>query len=177
MFNNIDQVDALTYIVFIHHYVNTAFVSQLSKIPCSLLVKVYNALVEKLGDSETYTDPIFDVKILKLNIKRNGKFEKATWDEAYDLIKTALSLSPDDPYIMDSMGWVEFRMGRFEKAEEILRRAFAIKADAEIAAHLGEVLWVRGREEEAKKLWRNAGGRDTKNDTLKSTLHRLQIKL
>ena len=97
--------------------------------------------------------------------------------EAYDLIKTALSLSPDDPYIMDSMGWVEFRMGRFEKAEEILRRAFAIKADAEIAAHLGEVLWVRGREEEAKKLWRNAGGRDTKNDTLKSTLHRLQIKL
>ena len=97
--------------------------------------------------------------------------------EAYDLIKTALSLSPDDPYIMDSMGWVEFRMGRLEKAEEILRRAFAIKADAEIAAHLGEVLWVRGREEEAKKLWRNAGGRDTKNDTLKSTLHRLQIKL
>jgi Flp pilus assembly protein TadD len=97
--------------------------------------------------------------------------------EAYDLIKTALSLSPDDPYIMDSMGWVEFRMGRLEKAEEILRRAFAIKADAEIAAHLGEVLWVRGREDEAKKLWRNAGGRDSKNDTLKSTLHRLQIKL
>jgi len=97
--------------------------------------------------------------------------------EAYDLIKTALSIAPDDAYIMDSMGWVEFRMGRFEKAEEILRKAFSIKADPEIAAHLGEVLWVRGREEEAKKLWRNAGGRDTKNDTLKSTLQRLQIKL
>jgi len=97
--------------------------------------------------------------------------------EAYDLIKTALSIAPDDAYIMDSMGWVEFRMGRFEKAEEILRKAFSIKPDPEIAAHLGEVLWVRGREEEAKKLWRNAGGRDTKNDTLKSTLQRLQIKL
>jgi len=97
--------------------------------------------------------------------------------EAYDLIKTALSLAPDDAYIMDSMGWVEFRMGRLEKAEEILRKAFSIKADPEIAAHLGEVLWVRGREDEAKKLWRNAGGRDSKNDTLKSTLQRLQIKL
>jgi len=97
--------------------------------------------------------------------------------EAYDLIKTALSIAPDDAYIMDSMGWVEFRMGRFEKAEEILRKAFSIKPDPEIAAHLGEVLWVRGREEEAKKLWRNAGGKDTKNDTLKSTLQRLQIKL
>ena len=97
--------------------------------------------------------------------------------EAYDLIKAALSLAPDDPYIMDSMGWVEFRMGRLEKAEETLRKAFALKPDPEIAAHLGEVLWVRGREEEAKKLWRNAGGKESKNDTLKSTLQRLKIKL
>ena len=97
--------------------------------------------------------------------------------EAHDLIKKALSLAPEDPYIMDSMGWVEFRLGRLEKAEELLKRAFAIKADPEIAAHLGEVLWVLGREEEAKKLWRNAGGKDPKNDTLKSTLKRLQVKL
>ncbi len=97
--------------------------------------------------------------------------------EAHDLIQKALSLAPDDPFIMDSMGWVEFRLGRLEKAEELLRRAFAIKADPEIAAHLGEVLWVLGREEEARKLWRNAGGKDPKNDTLKSTLKRLQVKL
>lgn len=97
--------------------------------------------------------------------------------EAHDLIKKALSLAPEDPFIMDSMGWVEFRLGRLERAEELLRRAFAIKADPEIAAHLGEVLWVLGREEEAKKLWRNAGGKDSKNDTLKSTLKRLQVKL
>ena len=97
--------------------------------------------------------------------------------EAHDLIKKALSLAPEDPFIIDSMGWVEFRLGRLERAEELLRRAFAIKADPEIAAHLGEVLWVLGREEEAKKLWRNAGGKDSKNDTLKSTLKRLQVKL
>ncbi len=97
--------------------------------------------------------------------------------EAHDLIKKALALAPEDPYIMDSMGWVEFRLGRLERAEELLRRAFAIKADPEIAAHLGEVLWARGREDEAKRLWRKAGGEDSKNDTLKNTLKRLQVKL
>ncbi len=97
--------------------------------------------------------------------------------EAHDLIKKALSLAPEDPYIMDSMGWVEFRLGRLERAEELLRRAFAIKADPEIAAHLGEVLWARGREDEAKRLWRKAGGADSTNDTLRNTLKRLQVKL
>ena len=97
--------------------------------------------------------------------------------EAYDLISKALSLTPEDPYIMDSMGWVEFRLGRLEKAEELLRRAYAIKSDSEIAVHLGEVLWVLGREDEAKKLWRNAGRENPENETLKSTLQRLQVKL
>ncbi len=97
--------------------------------------------------------------------------------EAYDLIKKALELAPEDPFIMDSMGWVEFRMGRFEKAEEILGRAYALKPDPEIAAHLGEVLWVKGREDDAKKLWRNASTKDPKNETLKGTLTRLQVKL
>ena len=97
--------------------------------------------------------------------------------EAHDLIKKALELAPEDPFIMDSMGWVEFRLGRLEKAEELLRRAYTIRPDPEIAAHLGEVLWVRGREDEARKLWRNAGSKDPKNETLKSTLQRLQVKL
>jgi len=97
--------------------------------------------------------------------------------EAYDLIKKATELAPDDPYIMDSLGWVEFRLGRFEKAEATLRRAYGIKPDPEIAAHLGEVLWARGREDEAKQLWRNANAKDPKNETLKGTLQRLQVKL
>lgn len=97
--------------------------------------------------------------------------------EAYDLIKKATELAPEDPYIMDSMGWVEFRLGRLEKAEQTLRQAYGLKPDPEIAAHLGEVLWVRGREDEAKKLWRNANAKDPKNETLKGTLQRLQVKL
>ncbi len=97
--------------------------------------------------------------------------------EAYDLIKKASEIAPEDPYIMDSLGWVEFRLGRFEKAEATLRRAYGMKPDPEIAAHLGEVLWARGREEEAKQLWRNANAKDPKNETLKGTLQRLQVKL
>jgi tetratricopeptide (TPR) repeat protein len=97
--------------------------------------------------------------------------------EAYDLIKVALALAPDDAFIMDSMGWVEFRMGRLEKAEEILRRAYGLRPDPEIAVHLGEVLWLLGREDEAKKLWRFASGKDPKNESLKGTLERFQVKL
>ncbi len=98
-------------------------------------------------------------------------------DEAYQLIRKASDLAPQDPYIMDSLGWVEFRLGRYAQAEQTLRRAFEIKADAEIATHLGEVLWVQGREEEARQLWRDATEKDPKNTTLKDTLQRLQIKL
>ena len=97
--------------------------------------------------------------------------------EAYDLIKVALTLAPDDAFIMDSMGWVEFRMGRLEKAEELLRRAYGLRPDPEIAVHLGEVLWLLGREDEAKKLWRFANGKDPKNESLKGTLARFQVKL
>jgi tetratricopeptide (TPR) repeat protein len=97
--------------------------------------------------------------------------------EAYDLIKIALALAPDDAFIIDSMGWVEFRMGRLEKAEELLRRAYALRPDPEIAVHLGEVLWLLGREDEAKKLWRFANGKDPKNESLKGTLERFQVKL
>lgn len=98
-------------------------------------------------------------------------------EEAYQLIRKASDLAPQDPFIMDSLGWVEFRLGRHTQAEQTLRRAFDIKADPEIAAHLGEVLWVQGREEEARQLWRDATAKDPKNVTLKDTLQRLQIKL
>ncbi len=97
--------------------------------------------------------------------------------EAYDLLRKANQLAPEDPYILDSLGWAEFRLGRYEDAARTLGRAFDIKADPEIAAHLGEVLWKLGREDEAKKLWRNANAKDPKNETLKGTLQRLQVKL
>ncbi|WP_242489834.1 tetratricopeptide repeat protein [Noviherbaspirillum cavernae] len=98
-------------------------------------------------------------------------------DEAYALIEKALKLAPDDPFIMDSMGWVQFRLGRLKEAEALLQRAYELRPDAEIAVHLGEVLWVKGQKADAQKLWRDAQIKDPQNDTLKSTLARLNVQL
>ncbi|WP_307719232.1 tetratricopeptide repeat protein [Pseudoduganella armeniaca] len=98
-------------------------------------------------------------------------------DEAYALIEKALSMAPGDPYIMDSMGWVQFRMGRLKDAEQTLRRAYALRSDAEIAVHLGEVLWQQGDRAEAQKLWREARAKDPKSDALRDTLARLNTSL
>ncbi len=98
-------------------------------------------------------------------------------EEAYQLISRALELAPEDPFIMDSMGWVQFRLGRLKEAEELLRRAYSLRPDPEIAAHLGEVLWALGQRDDARKLWREASLKDPKNDTLKNTLGRLRVRL
>jgi tetratricopeptide (TPR) repeat protein len=97
--------------------------------------------------------------------------------EAYALIEQALKMAPTDPFIMDSMGWIQFRLGHLPQAEEILRRAYALRSDPEIAVHLGEVLWQAGNKEDAQKIWREARSKDPKNDTLKSTLARLNASL
>ena len=75
------------------------------------------------------------------------------YEEAYALIKRALELKPDNHYIVDSMGWVLHRLGRHREALVQLRRAMSIRPDPEIAAHLGEVLWVLGEKAEARKVW------------------------
>lgn len=95
--------------------------------------------------------------------------------EALQLIEKALSLAPEDAFILDSMGWVLFRMGRLDQALQYLQRAYGLRQDAEIAAHLGEVLWALGRNEEAKRLWREARDREPDNGTLKGTLARLNV--
>lgn len=97
--------------------------------------------------------------------------------EAHALIEKALQMAPGDPFIMDSMGWVQFRMGNLAAAENALRRAYAVRSDPEIAVHLGEVLWQKGDKDEAQKLWREARSKDPKNDALKSTLARLNVSL
>lgn len=96
--------------------------------------------------------------------------------EAYVLVDKALSLAPDDPYIIDSMGWVQFRIGKLQEAEDFLRKAYSMRPDVEIAAHLGEVLWARGQRQDAQKLWREARNKDPKNTTLNNTLNRLNVK-
>ncbi len=98
-------------------------------------------------------------------------------DEAHSLIAKALQLAPEDPFIMDSMGWVLYRMGKPKQAEKHLRQAFEIRQDAEIAAHLGEVLWQQGQQEEARKLWTDAQKLAPDNAILLDTLKRLQVTL
>jgi Flp pilus assembly protein TadD len=97
--------------------------------------------------------------------------------EAYTLIDKASKLAPEDPFIMDSMGWIYFRLGKLQEAEDFLRRAYAIRPDVEIGVHLGEVLWIKGEKNSAQQLLRDANQKDPQNDLLKSTLARLRIKL
>lgn len=78
------------------------------------------------------------------------------FDEALVLITKALALRPDEPAFIDSMGWVLFRLGRFEEARSQLERAYQLFPNDEVASHLGEVLWMMGKKREAKKVWRKA---------------------
>ena len=89
--------------------------------------------------------------------------------EAKNLIETALQLQPDDHYMLDSLGWVHYRLGNLEKAAESLRKAYGVQPDPEIAAHLGEVLWKQGKLEEAKKIWASALKEHPENATLVAT--------
>lgn len=92
--------------------------------------------------------------------------------EALKLIKRAVELSPEDPYIIDSLGWVYYRMGNFVDGLNYLNIAFAARPDPEIAAHLGEVLWVQGAKENAKDIWRSALEKDPGNEVLLETVQR-----
>jgi tetratricopeptide (TPR) repeat protein len=97
--------------------------------------------------------------------------------EARALIQRALELAPGDPFITDSLGWVEFRMGNRDEALRHLEAAWRARPDAEIGAHLGEVLWAAGRKDEARRIWREARGKDATNEVLRETLTRLRADL
>ena len=96
--------------------------------------------------------------------------------EAYELIARAHQILPEDPYILDSLGWVKFRQGENEMAERYLRQAYAIKPEAEIAAHLGELLWVTGRRAAAREIWAEGQKIDATNASLVDTLKRLGVQ-
>jgi tetratricopeptide (TPR) repeat protein len=98
-------------------------------------------------------------------------------EEARELIVRALAQTPDDPFITDSLGWVEFRLGRHQEALRLLQKAYRTRADAEIAAHLGEVMWTLGQHEQARQVWREGLRTAPDNTTLRNTLQRLQVAL
>ena len=93
--------------------------------------------------------------------------------EGLALIERALALAPDDPFILDSVGWAQFRMGRLDEAEKYLRRAMEQRPDPEIAAHLGEVLWAKGDRARAQDLWQSQLKSSPDNAVLLETVRRL----
>lgn len=96
--------------------------------------------------------------------------------EARELIQKALEFAPGDPYIFDSLGWVEFKLGNREAALRILDAAYKTKPHAEIAAHLGEVLWTLGQSRRAIAIWKEGLLLDADDETLRETLQRLKVK-
>jgi tetratricopeptide (TPR) repeat protein len=97
--------------------------------------------------------------------------------EAKQLIQKALEFAPTDPFIRDSLGWVEFRLGNLQEAARILSDAYKDKPDPEIAAHLGEVLWSLQQRDRALAVWREGHMMNPDNETLQETLQRLLVKL
>ena len=91
-------------------------------------------------------------------------------DEARALIEKAYKLSPDDFYILDSMGWVLYRQGDLPGALDYLEKARAKRNDPEVVAHLGEVLWAMGRRDEARKLWQDMQKQHPGNEALNSVV-------
>jgi len=97
--------------------------------------------------------------------------------EARALLEKALALAPEDAFIMDSMGWLEFRENRIAESLAHLQQAYKKRPDVEIAVHVGEVLWTMGEQQKAIAIWKEARTKDPKNAALKSTLERLKVKL
>ena len=101
---------------------------------------------------------------------------KIRLDEARELILKAIQLAPRDPFIQDSLGWLEYRVGNLQEATRILEAAFKERPDAEIAAHLGEVYWVTGQTEKAGNIWREGLMLKSDNETLLDTLQQFKFK-
>lgn len=95
------------------------------------------------------------------------------FDEARQLIEQAHQLNPDDAAVLDSLGWINYRQGRLDEAEAMLRQALERFPDAEVAAHLGEVLWVNGKQREARQVWTQALENTPDSPAIRSTVLRL----
>ena len=99
------------------------------------------------------------------------------YKEAADLIERALALSPGDPAILDSLGWVYYKLGQLAQSEALLRQAHQAFPDPEVAAHLGEVLWIQGKEIEARDIWRDGLSRVPQHSIILEALQRLGAEL
>jgi tetratricopeptide (TPR) repeat protein len=163
----------------------------------------YDLLAEAVGKSPDDTDLIYDQAMMAEKLGSLGEMERllrrviglrpdyhsaynalgysladrnVRLDEAKALIVKALEFAPGDPFITDSLGWVEFRAGNRAEAARILETAYRARPDAEIAAHFGEVLWSLGQRDRALTIWREGLQLSADNETLQETLRRLRVK-
>lgn len=98
------------------------------------------------------------------------------YEEAKQHLEQALKLAPNDPFILDSMGWLQYRLKDYAQAINTLRQALSVRADPEIAAHLGEVLWAAGQKDEAQKVWDSALKDNPGHEALTGTVHKFKAK-
>lgn len=96
-------------------------------------------------------------------------------DEARELLERALELEPDNPYILDSVGWYFYRVGDYDSAQEYLERSYELMPAADVAAHLGEVLWQVGKRQEARRIWREAHQKEADSEVLNKTMKRFGV--
>lgn len=96
------------------------------------------------------------------------------YEEALALLERAIAIDPEDPAIIDSLAWAQYKLGRYEEALANLERAFAVFPDPEVAAHLGEVLWMMDRRSEANRVWNNALRENPESPILLNTIERLR---
>ena len=101
----------------------------------------------------------------------------ARLDEALRLIEKARNIAPSDPAIIDSLGWVYYRMGRLQEALSLLQQAYEAFPDPEVAAHLGEVLWILGKHDQAKEIWQQGLQKKPNSQIIRDTLDRLKVQL
>jgi predicted Zn-dependent protease len=133
--------------------------------------------LDKIDDAEARLRRVVELKpddAQALNALGYTLVDRTTrTSEGLVLIEKANKLSPDDPFILDSMGWALFRLGRYAEAEAYLRRALKERPDAEVAAHLGEVLWAKGERERAQEVWQSQLKTTPDNPVLLETVRRL----
>ena len=98
------------------------------------------------------------------------------FDEALELLERAIAIDPDDPAIIDSLGWVQYKLGRLDQALANLQRAFAVFPDHEVASHVGEVLWMMGRQQQARQVWLDALEERPDSELLQQVLQRFQVE-
>lgn len=148
------------------------------------LLYARSLIAEKLGDVKQLEADLRSIlardpdNAMALNALGYSLADKTSrLDEARQLIERAYELNPDDPAIMDSLGWVNYRLKNYDRAEQLLSQAFAQMPDHEVAAHLGEVLWVKGNRERAQQVWRAGLAERPDSVLIRSTLQRLKVEL